>query len=148
MRKELSILETIKNIVPNPKKIAEATALEHDEAKRLHENMIIILSHMVKISPLLSQLIQEQGDSIEAQGDRMQAQRRNMETMEDFMDRQSGAENLTRNLDMVFIRGHVPTVAGILDNVDPDTFSKAAKTLTRLRVMDLRNRLSDVLDQH
>jgi len=104
-----SILKTLQTLFNTPDKIAEATKLEHQEAVRLHGNMLIVLAHLVAITPLLAQIVTEQTDSTAAEGDRIQQQKYNMVNMEDFADDMAGDISVARGMRLVWTRLHVPT---------------------------------------
>lgn len=140
-----SILKTLQTLFNTPDKIAEATKLEHQEAVRLHGNMLIVLAHLVAITPLLAQIVTEQTDSTAAEGDRIQQQKYNMVNLEDYADTAAGNISIAQNIRLVHTRLHVPTIADIADNVDLDKWEEAATTLKKSRVMELRNRLDNVL---
>jgi hypothetical protein len=144
------ILERIKTIVPPAGDIARTLKIEHETAERIHRLMLVTHAGLVElaeeanqtvtdsvaIAEDASQAVLDSTDSLAAQATLVSSQRVSMDAMENFADRQAGAQTVIQNQD-VWLANDAASIRHVLEIVNLSKIIEAARPMKRSRIAEI-----------
>lgn len=166
-RDEESAFDMVQRVVKPVKIIAEMMRVGDTDQAQLHELAKLFLAMLLDLGEGVSQSLLDSDASVETREklvleiaqivyslrDYLSAsatagynRQSNADAMEEFADGNATAIFVTEN-QFKYACVHVPTIKVFNEKVDLDRFEVATKLMVKSRVMELRNRLDNVLGE-